>query len=122
MPKASVYCCCVNAHGLLLFPEKGTTNYALIFLNEPSDCPSVVIFPITTLLMPTTLRKNKPYIVKISDFVFIYSMNFSFFVLSVFCMLSTGRYSVTQTSLNTLVVREYVRTRIGAYYAMFVTL
>ncbi len=44
-----------------------------------------------------------------------------FLVLAVLIMLSTGRHSVTRTSRNTLVVREYVRTRIGAYYAMLVT-
>ncbi len=40
---------------------------------------------------------------------------------SVFCMHSTGRHSVIRTSRNTLVVREYARTRIEAYYAMFVS-
>ncbi len=39
----------------------------------------------------------------------------------VFCMYSTGRHSVILTSRNTLVVREYARTRIGAYNAMFVS-
>ncbi len=36
-------------------------------------------------------------------------------------MHSTGRHSVIWTSCNTLVVCEYARARIGAYYAVFVT-
>ncbi len=52
-----------------------------------------------------------------------YSIKKKCLVLTVFCMLSTERHSVTRTSRNTLVdvVRKYARTRIGAYYAMLVT-
>ena len=42
-------------------------------------------------------------------------------VLAGVCMLSTGRYSMTRTLRNALVVREYARTHIEAYYEMFVT-
>ena len=39
--------------------------------------------------------------------------------VSLSCVLSTGRYSVTRTSNNTLVVQEYAQTHIGAYYTAF---